>query len=261
MKKFLLTLCVSTPLVKGIYAALFILILTTTASAQIELKDNTTVPPYPKWEVGVDLKPLFRSDEPYNLFVKRYLTETKALRFRLSAFNFQFQDDSLNIVETKTTNGQQILQFYQLKRNKNVSSGFGVSFGYQSEMRKGILSLYSATDLSYNTSSDNLLDGGGAQGGDSGQIKPFEGYRPIIAKDIRINDYGVLQSLGVKYYLCKQISLSIEATLKFTYSTFSLDYLEHPYTDLDFVKHTNLKGKDSNISFVPLMGLYLNYHF
>ena len=111
MKKLLMTLCASTPSVKGIYTALFILILSTSAFAQFELKDTTHNIPFHKWEVSVDLKPLFRSDEPYNLFVKRYLTETKVLRFRLSAFNIQFHDDSLNIVETKAMNGQQILQY------------------------------------------------------------------------------------------------------------------------------------------------------
>ncbi len=46
MKKFLLTLCVSTPSVKGIYTALFILILSTSAFAllsTITKGDNTMI--------------------------------------------------------------------------------------------------------------------------------------------------------------------------------------------------------------------------
>ena len=133
MKKFLLTLCVSTPsvkpsllTVKGIYTALFILILTTTASAQIELKDNTTAVPFHKWEVGVDLKPLFRSDEPYNIFVKRYLTERQALRLGLFSSNTQLYDDSLDILARKTVNGEWVNEYFQVKRNNYKSFGFEI---------------------------------------------------------------------------------------------------------------------------------------
>ena len=256
-----MTLCASTPSVKGIYTALFILILSTSAFAQIELKDTTYSVPFHKWEIGFDLKPLFRSDEPYNIFIKRYLKESRALRLGLFSSDAQFYDDSLNISEIKLTPVRDIFQYWQSKRNKYKSFGFEIRLGYQFEFKKGAVSIYTATDLSYNAYSTHLIDGGGSQSGDTSQVKPFEGYNPFIGKNIKIKNYGFLQSMGVKYYLCRQLSIGVEATVRLTYSTFSFNYRELPYVDLVFLKETTLKGHSSNVSFVPLMGLYLNYYF
>ena len=258
MKKFLLTLCVSTPSVKGIYTALFILILTTTATAQIELKDNINDIPYHKWEVSVDLKPLFRKDEPYNIFVKRYLTERKALRLGFFSSNIQNSDSTLDILGRANVGGQ--WQYFQITRNRYKFSEFEIRLGYQFGVRKNAISIYTATDLSYKFSSYSLVSNG-AQSGDTGQVKPFEGYFPFIGKDIRIGNYGLSQSIGIKYYIHAQLSLGVEGAFRFNYSMFSFDSRELPYVDMNLYKHTNLKGYNYSMSFVPLMGLYLNYYF
>ncbi len=80
-----LTLSPTTALFRaaGLYTAIALCAFSDFAFAQTALQDSS----FHQWEVSVDLKPLFRQDQPYTLSVKKYLTERKAIRFAIGTGN------------------------------------------------------------------------------------------------------------------------------------------------------------------------------
>ena len=268
MKKFLLTLCASTPTVtpslltvKGIYTALFILILTTTASAQIELKDNTAAVPFYKWEVGLDLKPLFRSDEPYNVMAKWHFTERKALRFGLGTNNWSKTNDTLLIYEYLFDNNQRTDQYLQLAHLDDKKVNWDIKIGYQYQFKQGKISLYTATDLNWIKQTLDFSIPVQVVSGHKGTMPPFLGYQSVFFIYNRKTTYSLIQSLGFKYTINNFLSCSFETSLIGQYVEFVYDTAENPYVDVSYTKRNTKGGHGTYASFKPLMGLFLNYHF
>lgn len=150
MKKFFLTLCISTPSVKGIYTALFFLIFMTSVSDQIEPKDNVTAVPFNNWEIGFDLKPLFRSDEPYNVLAKWHFTEKKAIRLRIGSCSRTSSSDSVNLYNQDFPRIEALrLQYKENipKQDKKINGQFSV--GYQYSFINRQVCFYTATEFNY----------------------------------------------------------------------------------------------------------------
>ena len=261
-----MTLCVCTPsvkpsllTVKGIYTALFILILTTTASAQIELKDNNTAIPFHKWEVGVDLKPLFRSDEPYNVLVRWHFTERKAVRLGLGVADYSKTKDTSWIVEKKLNT----IQYDQFTRNISKKMNWAIKLGYQYEFKQGKVSIYTASDfewvretIDFNTpiqSKGELID--------QGAVQPFAGYQSIDFVRNRRNTLSLIQSLGFKYTINNYLSCSFETAIKGQYVWFASKINENPYINPYYTKFTIKGGSETHLIFKPLIGVFVNYHF
>ena len=263
MKKFLLSGCVCTPSVKGIYTVLFVLILTIPAFAQIEMKDNASVAPFHKWEVNVDLKPLFRQDESYNVGFKWHFTEKKALRLNLGTANYSKAKDSFRIIEEKGSNGQMSTQYFQLAFNNEKKVNWNVRIGYQYEFKQGKISVYTATDADW--IKESLFFHTPVQAViaiDKGLVQPFQGYQSVFVIEQSKNTLGLVQSLGFKYNVNGHLSCSFETSLIGQYIYFHDYVFENPYiTNESFTKVTVNGGHKTMFSFKPLMGLFLNYHF
>jgi hypothetical protein len=259
MKKFFLTLCVSTPSVKGIYTALFILILTTTASAQIELKDNTTAVPFHKWEIGFDLKPLFRSDESYNMLAKWHFTERKAVRLGLGTVDYSKTKDTSWITEKKAGT----IQYDQYTRNIGKKMNWGIKLGYQYEFKQGKVSIYTASDFEWVRESIDFEVPYQFKGEliDQGAVQPFPGYQSIFLLRSRKTFLNLIQSLGIRYQINSYLSCAFETAIVGQYIKWGYSAFEDPYINPYFTKSTIKGGSESHFIFNPLMGMYLNYHF
>lgn len=266
-----MTLCVCTPSrllrdapsVKGIYTALFILILSTSAFAQFELKDTSTAVPFHKWEVSFDLKPLFRSDEPYNILTKWHFTEKKAVRLGLGMANHSKTNDTFWIQETRLVNNQNVIQYQQYTRNNGKKMNWDIKLGYQYEFKQGKISIYAATDFDWAKESLDfhvpLIVIG--QLIDQGAVQPFSGYQSIWLIRNRKTILGLIQSLGFKYNINNNLSCAFETSLIGQYIKLHYDTHEAPYLNADFTKFTIKGGHETQFSFKPLMGVFVNYHF
>ncbi len=261
MKKFLCVCCASTPSVKGIYIALCILILTVPAFAQVEMNSNNTVPPYLKWEVSLDLKPLLRTDEPYNVMAKWHFTAKKALRLGLGTNNWSKNNDILLIYEYLFDNNQRTDQYLQLAHLDDKKVNWDIKIGYQYEFKQGKISLYTATDLNWIKQALDFSIPVQVVSGPKGTIPPFLGYQSVSYIYYRKTTYSLIQSLGFKYSINNFLSCSFETSLIGQYTEFIYDTAEHPYIDVSYTKRTTKGGHGIHTSFKPLMGLFLNYHF
>jgi hypothetical protein len=263
MKKFLLAVCTSTPSVKGIYTALFILMLTIPVFSQVEQTDKTPIAaPFHKWEVGFDLKPLFRSDEPYNVLGKWHFTERKAVRVGLGTTNWSKMVDSFDIQENKVTNNNQNqVQYAQLTRNNSKKRRYDVKIGYQYEFRQGKIGIYTATDFNWLRETVDFLTPYQYGGGVPGLFEPFVGYQSIVYIVNKKTTYSLIQSLGFKYNVNSYLSCSFETCLIGKYVRFYYRKGENPYLDVDYTKYTIKGGHETLLDFKPVMGLFINYHF
>ncbi len=266
MKKFLLTLCASTPsvtpsllTVKGIYTSLFILILSTSAFAQFELKDTTHSVPFHKWEISVDLKPLFRSDEPYNVMAKWHFTDRKALRFGISMADYSKTQDTSWITEKRVGT----IQYDQYTRNIGKKMNWAIKLGYQYEFKQGKISIYTASDFEWDTESIDFQTPFQFKGEliDQGAIQPFIGYQSIYLLRSRNTILNLIQSLGIRYHINSYLSCAFETALVGQYKKWGYHIFEDPYISPYFIKSTIKGGSETHFILKPLMGLFLNYHF
>ncbi len=263
MKKFLCVCCASTPSVKGIYTALCILILTVPAFSQVEMNSNNTVAPYLKWEVSVDLKPLFRSDEPYNVMAKWHFTEKKALRLGLGISDYSKTKDTFGINEIKYVNGQNQIQYDQFTRNFGNKMNWNIKLGYQYEFKQGKVSIYTASDFDWvNEFIDfNVPIQNKGELIDKGAVQPFLGYQSIFLMQSRKTALNLIQSLGFKYHINSYLSCAFETAIIGRYIKFSYNAVEDPYINPYYTKFTVKGGSEKHLIFKPLIGLFVNYHF
>lgn len=275
MKKFLLAACVSTPSVKGIYTALFILMLTLPVFSQVEQTDKTPIAaPFQKWEVGFDLKPLFRSDEPYNVLGKWHFTERKAVRFGLGIANSTASTDSVSLFNQDFTRitSNAVLQYREVhpKQNKKKNGQFSIGYQY-SIINNNKISFYSATDISYKQEQEDFNIFGGATFFsnyyllDSVKSNIFSNKASLISLEYKSEVYGISQIIGFTYRFNNYLSLSSEFAVIFNRTHYTVSKYERIAGNSSAVFYTNSEFKSSgttdDFSLKPLMGLYLNYHF
>jgi hypothetical protein len=280
MKKFLLTGRASTPSrlfrdvpsVKGIYTALFILILTAPVFSQIEMKDNNTVVSSPKWEIGFDLKPLFQKDESYNMLAKWHFTEKKAIRLRIGSGSSTSSADSIwlfnqDIIRTGVSKLQYSENYPKL--DKKIGGQFSV--GYQYSFIKRQVCFYTATEFNYEQIRNDFNTFGGSRGYansnlyDSLKSNIFYNKNTLSYLKYRIRTYGVSQMVGIGYKFNHNLSVSSEFAISYYKTSHYLSKSEFlpPNSSAVLETSSELTSSGTNKGFLikPLLGLYLNYHF
>ena len=267
MKKLCISFAQAPLLVKGIYIALFVFLFVDFSFSQVVPvnKDSSVV--FKKWEVGLYLKPLFRSDAPYNIMAKWHFTEHKALRFGLGTTGFSQANDLTNVLEQLidsdsvkvTTNFQQMQQIIVKKTNWDFKLGF------QYEFKQGKISLYSATDLNWVKDDYYYFVPVAVFQFPQSPSATFTGYQSIQGINNRKNTYGLIQSIGLKYSLNTFLSCSIESSLTLRYLDYVFSKSNEPYTINSLSQSINdvyiQRGHETQINFIPFMGLFINYHF
>lgn len=272
MKKFLLMVCKSTPSVKGIYTALFFLILTTSVVAQIEMKDYATAIPFNKWEIGFDLKPLFRSDEPYNVLAKWHFTEKKTIRLRLGSGSSISSSDSVNLYNQDLPRIEALrLQYKENipKQDKKINGQF--SIGYQYSFINRQVCFYTATEFNYEQFREDFDAFGGSRFFlntnlyDSLKSNIYYSKNSLTYLKYRAKTIGVSQIIGIGYKLNHHLSISTELVIGYYKASYYLSKVEYLPTNSSAVLETSSEftssGTNKGVFIKPLFGLYLNYHF
>ncbi len=258
------------PSVKGIYLAIFLIFFAIPILAQVEKKDDTPVSQ--KWEVGFDLKPLFRSDQPYNVMAKWHFTEKKAVRLRFGSASSTSSSDSIWLLNhDEILVGISKLQFYENypKRNKKINGQF--SIGYQYSFIKRQISFYSATEFNYEQAHEDFNIFGGSRAFsniyllDSLKSNIYYNKQSLIYLKYRVKTMGVSQIIGVGYKFNNHLSLSSEFAFSFHRTSHYLSKDEQLPSNSSVVIETysefTSSGTNNEVFFKPLLGLYLNYHF
>jgi hypothetical protein len=259
---------------KGIYIVFLLILSTSSSFAQVAKKDTTS---FNKWEVSVDLKPLFRKDEPYNLFVKRYLTERKVVRLGLGVY-----ENNKNILVSNSIGEinaiQEFLsdtfnykyQYIQIRPDSNYekSNSFVLSLGFQYILTKNKVSVYIATDVVYSYVSHNYdFSTGDAGTYDSNNNPVYAGTKTFVGYDSRyqldeyLKTYSIKQQIGFSYSVNKSLSLSFEMGATFQFSHYSKQQFDKPYPDQRYNKAIWASYNFYNWKFNPMAGLFLNYLF
>ena len=258
------------PSVKGIYLAIFLIFFAIPILAQVEKKDNTPVSQ--KWEVGFDLKPLFRSDQPYNVMAKWHFTEKKAVRLRFGSAGSTSSSDSVSLLNQDNIRvGILRLQFSENfpKRNKKINGQF--SIGYQYSFINRQISFYSATEFNYEQVHEDFNISGGSKAFsninlyDSLKSNIYYNRQNLIYLKNRIKTMGVSQIIGVGYKFNNHLSISSEFAISLYRTSYYLSKNEELASNSSVVFETysefTTSGTNNEVLFKPLLGLYLNYHF
>ncbi len=267
MKKFFFRLFTSA--VKGMPVAVCIELFSVSVLAQnSSLVNKPDSIPFHKWEVSLDVKPLFRSDAPYNIMAKWHFSERGALRLGLGTTILAIAKDSFGISQTFFDYKTQIssFQYNQMQFGPNDTKyiNWDLKIGYQYEFQQGKICLYSASDFNWKIErtifqvpvQSNIL----AQG----MNDTFVGYRSLDYLYNRKSFYRLIQSLGLKYNFSNNISCSFETSLIFQLLNFRFITNETPYLPNAnglYQKITGQYGSETSFIFNPLMGLFINYHF
>lgn len=258
------------PSVKGIYLAIFLIFFAIPILAQVEKKDNTPVSQ--KWEVGFDLKPLFRSDQPYNVMAKWHFTEKKAVRLRIGSASSTSSSDSIWLLNyDEILVGISKLQFYENypKRNKKINGQF--SIGYQYSFIKRQISFYSATEFNYEQAHEDFNTFGASKAysnlylRDSLKSNIFYNKQSLFYLKYRVKTMGISQIIGIDYKFNNHLSISSEFAFSFHRTSHYLSKDEQLPSNSSVVIGTysgfTSSGTNNEVFFKPLLGLYLNYHF
>ena len=270
MKK--MSVCI--PLFCKLIASVTLLFVSLYFSATIKAQSEKQDSAFKKWEVSFDLKPLFRSDQPYNVFIARNLTERKAIRVGLSVVDWGKTKDTVIYSQmTLDSNNRNSIGFGQFKVGDKTKFNFAFSIGYRYEFSKGKICLYSSTDIKYKKKYQNSVYPVSTSSlGDVSQpaidTLTFQGYNSLSDLISETQSLFLIQSLGIRYYVNKSFSFSIESSLLFGYTKFKyaethLAALIYPYSTGRFDTTTaNVENsQEYSFQFQPILGLYLNYHF
>ncbi len=252
---------------KSIYTVFFLILATASASAQTNKKDSTA---FNKWEVSVDLKPLFGREEPYNLFVKRYLTERKVIRLGLwNAANNSIKFKQYSLTGRILNTVRDTLLFLQSNANNNPETiiEYQIGLGFQYYLFKHKLGGYILSDLMYSYYNRRTF----YEGWGSVILKndvpifsgteTFEGYDPTYKIDENAKTYSAKLGFGVNYKVNRYLSIAIEAAAIFQRTDYYLRQLDKPFPDTRYERLIYNDSNYQNLSFNPMVGLYVNCHF
>ena len=267
MKKFFFRLCTSA--VKSMHTAVCIVLFSVSVLAQNSfLANKLDSMPFHKWEVSLDVKPLFRSDAPYNLMAKWHFSEHGALRLGLGNANVLIQKDTFRIYEYYLdANAQQnIVQYEQYQYGPNDSKyiNWEIKIGYQYEFLHGKVGLFTSTDLDYKIERTTFNVPVQSSSVLTGVANPFPGYQSVISFYDKRSTYSLIQSFGLQYFLNNYFSLTIESSISVRYIEFLFGKSEYPSSPTPngiYVKSTTKGGNETDFTFSPIMGLFINYHF
>ena len=255
---------------KGIYIVFLLILITSYSFAQVTKKDTST---FNKWEVSLDLKPLFRKDESYNLFIKRYLTERKVIRLGLGVLETETkfsQEKGVAEAISSTPNRLDTFNYFQSQlvgNNPNISYQYQLNGGFQYFLSKKRVSIYLAVDIFYTYQTKSIyyptlsaIISKNNIGTFSG-TETFEGYDPTYKFDEYSKTYGSKLGIGLDYGFNQSLSLSMEVSISYQRTIYNMRRIDKPYPDQRYDKFFNDDSDVQKIKFNPLVGLFFNYHF
>ncbi len=227
--------------------------------AQIEKATSKDTITFRKWEVSVDMKPLFRQDESYSLLVTKYFTEKSGLRIRvgfLELSNSDFYKSSIQAIKLKNDS---IIALSEAINGDLQTEKYGCEIGYRYGISKLLnnknkISLYAVSNLYWDLQINHLKL--------PTKIRnyPFERNLNENGFKEKINQYGVRQSLGVSYKINSHISVSTEIALSFQNQTLNLSQAGET-TFLEGDQQLIIDDSQRRVYFHPLSLLTFNYHF
>lgn len=239
---------------RGIYIVFLLIFITSSSFAQTDKKDTTS---FNKWEVSVDLKPLFRKDEPYNLFVKRQLTKRKSLRIGFSTLLSE-TSDSVSYFQNSVITGRRTYIYNLPYEVKKIEYGIFIGFVYQKDFDN--LTLYSATDMFYYKNNKDVSATIAGTFRSEEVNNPSEFFYPTTGLN-NIEKYGLRQSLGLKFSFIKNMFISVEVSayyFKFEKQNAQNFEDSRDLKNLQF-KYFEERTKGSDFNFQPIGSIFLNY--
>ena len=261
-----MTLCVCTPSVKGIYTALFILILTSPIFAQIEIKGNIDADFFHKWELGINLNILTLKDDPYSIVIKRHISKNIALRLGFSLI--------YNTVEQFHWYGNPYIDtihfvIYNYKsriKSMAINSFIGAQYG----IKKKNWYWYMATDglFKYGREKNEAFD----LNISVAIPAPYQSFEAGSLGGTKIMGLGVRQSLGFQYFITKNFSVGAEGSFLFEADRLTANdifqYITSDGTNRIGYTHSfvysiypTLKYWNYNLRLSPIALVSFNYHF
>jgi len=231
-------------------------------------KDTATTPTNTKhWEVGLDLKPLWEKDEPYNFVVRYFFKEKWALRGGLG-FELSESKDTFRIFSSKLTTGAGLDTLYsryglnEIQTDKNLSIQAFVGIQYEWSGKK--LSLYNALDLFFtNYSRHYALPISDVHQQPSLAPAVISDFARVSVVDNTTIGGGIRLITGMRYYLSSNFSVSAEMALTaqgLKYENVLLIRDESLFDDRT-LKQTTTKGRSYAVKIEPLFRVFINYHF
>ena len=258
--------CMSAPSVKGIYTALFILILSTAASAQIELKDNTPAVPFHKWELGINLNILTLKDDPYSIVIKRHISKNIALRLGFSLIYNTVEQYHWNYAKYADTIHFVVYDYKSRIKNMAINSFIGAQYG----IKKKNWYCYMATDglFKYGREKNEAFDLRIA----IAIPAPYQSFEAGSFGGTKIMGFGVRQSLGFQYFITKNFSVGAEGSFLFEADRLTANdisqYITSDGTTTATYTHSfvysigpTLKYWNYNLRLSPIALVSFNYHF
>ncbi len=260
---------------KGFASVIFSITICTSVMAQYtNFRKSVDITDFKKWEVSLDVKPLFRSDAPYNIMVKKHIDERRTWRLILGASNFSNQKvvysaGSIDYDTTKLPNPIGTSVYPQSNQTTNTTY-FSIKVGYQVELeRMDRIAIYSASDLGlayFNQSSDASSPNNTVQGYIY-PANPFNGVPSVASDFTTLSTFSLTQSLGLKFPLNRRFSCSLETSISAQYvrsnnkiwkllRAGTINPAIAPETQIQI-----FEGHQFNFILTPVMGLFINYYF
>lgn len=246
---------------RSLYPIMMLLLLTTTTYAQLMRKDTATTPTNAKhWEVGLDLKPLWDKDEPYNFVVRYFFKEKWAIRGGVG-FELNWSHDTLDILQLSFEGNpprRDGFALYEKSNSKQLS--LHTFLGVQYEPGNGKLRWYGVTEAFYfNHRYDYIKPLTERSRG----IPDVPDFLRTVYVYRRQEGGGIRLINGFRYQPLRNLSISTELAL----AAQGLKYLNQVGIDdgrvinIDISKETIERGWRYTVDVKPLFRLFINYHF
>ncbi len=242
------------------FALLLLLLLSATAATAQLMRKDTASFPRSKWEVGLDLKPIWDQREPYNFVVRYFFKEKWALRGGMG-LELNWTDDTLSTRVTETVDTVVRLKYLIWEDRETRRTNFNVFVGIQYERSMERLRWYAAADLFYTRDKDRYWIPFVTTLNVGNQTIPEQANFVIDQTSIREGG-GIRLINGFRYQLLSSFSVATEMALivqGVNFKTGNLsanDSLPNPLT-----KHVIGQGWTYDVAIKPFFRLFVNYHF
>jgi len=237
----------------------FLLLSTTAAQAQLMRKDTANLP-RSKWEVGLDLKPIWDRSEPYNFVVRYFFKDRWALRGGMG-LEMNWSKDTLDIEERQITGSSLRYELFEFQEREylNLQAFLGIQYEQKAEK----LRWYGATDFFYFKYLDDYTVPTGAYGTPDPQIGPVQDFARIILRWDRQEGFGVKMISGLRYQFLPKLSISSEIALISQVHKYSVQTSNRYGGERgnDYFKSVFERGHQYAIDLEPLFRVFINYHF
>ncbi len=238
----------------------FLLLTATAAQAQLMRKDTATLP-RSKWEVGLDLKPIWDRSEPYNFVVRYFFKDRWALRGGMG-LEMNWSKDTLDVVESQLTAPSPTYRYNLYEQFENKNSNFQVFLGIQFEQGEKKLKWYNAIDVFYFKYENHYLAPVATFGRREESIVVNDFIKTSSQDNIK-NGGGINVVNGFSYRIVSNLSISTEMAVvgqRFKYMN-QIDLRDYSVYGDETIKIIREEGWKHSIEVKPLFRVFINYHF